>query len=156
MRPDRVGILGFSWGGVVSLLSSAGRFAAKYGEGAPPFAAHVAHYPVCWAFLQNPAFALEDLTGAPILLQTGDADTYDTPGAGERLAERLRARGEAQIEAVTYAEAGHGFDRDLPAQTINDPFAHEGAGGPVLMAFDKAAAEAARTRLVTFFQSALG
>ena len=155
VQPDRVGILGFSWGGVVSLLASAGRFAEKYGAGAPPFAAHAAHYPVCWAFLKNPAFALEDLTGAPILLQTGDADTYDTPGAGERLAERLRARGEAEIESVTYAGAGHGFDRDLPAQTINDPFAHEGAGGPVLMAFDPAAASAARSRLTSFFRRAL-
>lgn len=152
---DRIGIMGFSWGGVVTLLSAAGRFAEKYGHGAPGFAAHAAHYPVCWAFLNNPAFALDDLTGSPILLQTGEADAYDTPGAGERLAGRLRASGGAEIEAVSYPGAGHGFDRDMPAQTINDPFAHEGAGGPVLMAFDPAAATAARDRLVAFFTRTL-
>jgi dienelactone hydrolase len=99
--------------------------------------------------------ALTGLTGAPILIQTGSADTYDQPDAGDRLVAALTARGEAPVRGVTYAGATHGFDRDLPAKTIVDPFAHNGAGGSVLMAFDAAAAEAARTEAVRFFGAVL-
>ncbi|CAN5903793.1 hypothetical protein BH11PSE1_BH11PSE1_19610 [soil metagenome] len=153
--PARIGILGFSWGGVVSLLSATkGRADPLRGELAG-FKAHVAHYPVCYAYAADPRMALSDLTGAPILIQTGDIDTYDHPDAGEKLASALAAQGTARVRNITHAGAGHGFDRDLPAQTINDPFAHNGAGGPVLMEFNRAAAEAARAEVVSFFTAAL-
>lgn len=153
--PGRIGILGFSWGGVVSLLSATrGRADPLRGELAG-FKAHAAHYPVCYAYTADPRMALTDLTGAPILIQTGDVDTYDHPDAGAKLAAALAAQGAAQVRNITYAGAGHGFDRDLPAQTINDPFAHNGAGGPVLMEFNRPAAEAARAEVVAFFTAAL-
>ena len=150
-----VGIMGFSWGGVVTLLSATARFADPLRGEASGFRAHVAHYPVCYAYGADPRLALTGLTGAPILIQTGDADAYDRPDAGAKLVAELAARGEAPVRGVTYAGATHGFDRDLPDQTINDPFAHNGAGGPVLMRFDPAAAEASRAEAVSFFQAAL-
>jgi dienelactone hydrolase len=153
--PARIGIMGFSWGGVVTLLSATRRFADPLRGSSPAFAAHAAHYPVCYAYEADPRMALTGLTGAPILLQTGDSDTYDHPDAGDRLVAALKARGEAPVRGVTYPGATHGFDRDLPAQTIVDPFAHNGAGGPVLMQFDRAAAEAARDEVVGFFLAAL-
>ena len=153
--PARIGILGFSWGGVVSLLSATqGRADPLRGDLAG-FAAHAAHYPVCYAYTADPRMALSDLTGAPILIQTGDIDTYDHPDAGAKLAEALSSQGTAKVRNITYAGAGHGFDRDLPPQTINDPFAHNGAGGPVLMEFNREAAEAARDEVVGFFVAAL-
>ena len=153
--PHRIGIMGFSWGGVVTLLSATRRHAGALGDDFPTFAAHSAFYPVCWAYSRVPALALNGLTGAPILIQTGDADAYDAPDGGERLVEALKQDGAANIRGVTYRGAGHGFDRDLPAQTINDPFAHEGKGGPVLMNFDAAAAAAARAENRRFFIDAL-
>jgi len=45
--PDRIGVLGFSWGGVVSLASSERLYAGQFGGGRK-FAAHVANYPVCY------------------------------------------------------------------------------------------------------------
>jgi len=152
--PHRIAIMGFSWGGVVTLLSARRQDVASLGGGGPGFAAHAAFYPVCWAYSAVPALALSDLTGAPMLIQTGEADAYDAPGAGEALAASLRASG-AEIECIAYPGATHGFDRDLPAQTINDPFAHQGAGGPVLMAFDPVAAPAARAAVVRFFERTL-
>ncbi len=149
--PRRIGIMGFSWGGVVTLLSATHRHADILSEGGPVFAAHSAFYPVCWAYARVPALALTDLTGAPILIQTGDADTYDAPDGGERLLALLRESGATNVDGFTYRGAGHGFDRDLPEQTIVDPFAHEGRGGPVLMAFDAEAAEAARAENRRFF-----
>jgi dienelactone hydrolase len=150
----RIGIMGFSWGGAVTLLCATRRHTRALSHDGQGFRAHAALYPVCWAYGRVPAMALTDLTGAPILIQTGEADAYDGPGAGESLAGALRAQG---VEAVntTYPGAGHGFDRDLPAQTIVDPFAHQGAGGEVLMAFDPAAATAARAAVCGFFARTL-
>ncbi|WP_374570125.1 dienelactone hydrolase family protein [Phenylobacterium sp.] len=153
--PARIGIMGFSWGGVVTLLSAVKANAEPYLDGQPGFSAHAAFYPVCWAYDAVPGLGLTGLTGAPILIQTGEADAYDPPGAAQALFERLQVRGEAPVRGVAYPEATHGFDRDLPAQTINDPFAHAGKGGPVLMAFHPQAAQAARKEAVTFFLEAL-
>lgn len=153
--PARIGILGFSWGGVVTLLSATKGRADPLRGNLPGFKAHAAHYPVCYAYAADPRMALTDLTGAPILIQTGDADTYDHPDAGAKLTAALAAQGTADVRNITYSGATHGFDRDLPAQTINDPFAHNGAGGPVLMAFNKSAAEAARSEVVSFFKARL-
>lgn len=152
--PGRIGILGFSWGGVVTLLSATRGRADPLRGTLAGFAAHAAHYPVCYAYGADPRMALDNLTGAPILIQTGGADSYDHPDAGAKLAAALSAQGTAQVRNITYPGATHGFDRDLPAQTINDPFAHNGAGGPVLMEFDRPAAEAARREVVDFFTAA--
>lgn len=152
---DRVGILGFSWGGVMSLLSTTRRLTAVHGAGRR-FAAHAAHYPVCWAYERIPAFSLADRTEAPVLIQTGDADAYDTPGAGERLTAALRAQGcGGDVQVNAHADATHGFDRDLPAQVIKDPFAHEGVGGPVAMTFHAEAASSARRAATAFFSEKL-
>ena len=148
--------MGFSWGGVVTLLATTRRRADPLRGDGPGFAAHAALYPVCWADTAVPALALAGRTGAPILIQTGDADTYDAPDGGERLVAALRAQGEpGDIALIVHPGAGHGFDRDLPAQTIVDPFAHQGRGGEVLMAFHPVAAERARAAVVDFFSREL-
>jgi dienelactone hydrolase len=153
--PARIGIMGFSWGGVVSLLSAT-RPAREAAGGGPGFRAHVAMYPVCWAYEVVPGLSLASLTGAPILIQTGDADTYDDPDGLDQLLARLPQESRATIRGITHPGAGHGFDRDLPAQTIVDPFAHKGQGGPVVMAFHPEAAKRARELTVEFFRETLG
>lgn len=152
--PARIGIMGFSWGGVVTLLAATAR-AQALSDGLP-FRGHVALYPVCWAYETVPGLSLAELTGAPVLIQTGDADTYDDPDGLDQLLARLPEASRAVIRGVTHAGAGHGFDRDLPAQTINDPFAHKGQGGPVVMAFHREAAQRARELTVAFFRESLG
>jgi dienelactone hydrolase len=153
--PARIGIMGFSWGGVVTMLSATRRAREAFGAGEPGFAAHAAFYPVCWAYGVAPGMALDALTGAPILIQCGDADAYDDPDGLDQLMARLPEASRALITPITYAGAGHGFDRDAPTQEINDSFAHKGQGGPVTMAFHKASAEAARAELVRFASAAL-
>jgi dienelactone hydrolase len=152
--PARIGIMGFSWGGVVTLLAATADAQRLNGE-APPFRGHVALYPVCWAYETVPGLSLADLTGAPVLIQAGDADAYDDPDGLDQLLARLPPASRSVVRGVTHAGAGHGFDRDLPEQTIVDPFAHKGRGGPVRMAFHPEAAEAARTLAVEFFGEAL-
>jgi dienelactone hydrolase len=152
--PARIGVMGFSWGGVVTLLSATKAAQALANGGA--FAAHVAMYPVCWAYEQVPGLSLKDLTGAPILIQAGEIDTYDDPDSLDQLLARLPDESRAVIRGVTHPGAGHGFDRDLPAQTIVDPFAHKGKGGPVVMEFHPEAARRARDLTVEFFREAFG
>jgi dienelactone hydrolase len=154
--PARIGIMGFSWGGVVSLLGAARRFADAWrGDGAG-FAAHAAFYPVLWSFMRGGAMSLSPLTGAPVLVQTGSADTYDDPDAGEKFLAFLPAQDAAHVRVITHPGACHGFDRDAPTVTITDPFSHNGAGGPVVMAFDPAAAEASRAEVAAFFSRVFG
>jgi len=152
--PGRIGVLGFSWGGVVSLLSATRRWRERLGADAPAFVAHAALYPVCWSYEVTPGMSLAELTGAPILIQTGDADAYDDPDGLDQLLARLPAASRAAIRGITHPGAGHSFDRDAPSRTIVDPFAHKGAGGPVLMAFHPEAAAKARAANVGFFQEA--
>ena len=47
--PNRIGVLGFSWGGVVTMASATELYASQFG-GNLRFAAHVAHYPICYAY----------------------------------------------------------------------------------------------------------
>jgi len=152
----RLGILGFSWGGVVSLLTATQRWRDELGAGAPPFVAHAALYPVCWSYGTVPGFSLDELTGAPILIQTGDADAYDDPDGLDQLLARLPPASRALVRGITHKGAGHAFDRQGPAKEINDPFAHKGKGGPVTMAFHPEAAAAARAANVAFFEDILG
>ncbi|WP_304189741.1 dienelactone hydrolase family protein [Phenylobacterium aquaticum] len=151
----RIGIMGFSWGAVVALLSATPGALARFGDGQGAFKAHMANYPVVWAYETVPGLSLAELTGAPILIQCGDADTYDDPDGLDQLMARLPEASRKVIRGVTYPGAGHGFDRDLPAQTINDPFAHKGKGGPVVMEFNPGAATASRDACVTFFSETL-
>jgi len=154
--PARIGVLGFSWGGVVSLLTATRSWRERLGAGAPLLAAHAALYPVCWAYESVPGLSLAELSGRPILIQTGDADAYDDPDGLDQLLARLPAASRALIRPIVHKGAGHGFDRQGPARTINDPFAHKGAGGPVLMAWSETAARAAREANVAFFREAFG
>jgi len=153
--PARIGIMGFSWGGVVTLLSAVRRHADALRGNGPGFAAHAANYPVCWLYNRVPAMALAGLTGAPLLIQTGEVDTYDDPDAGETLLATLAPDDARYVRQRTHPGAGHGFDRDLPTKTITDPAAHSGAGGEVLMAFNLAAATAARVEIAAFFKASL-
>ena len=153
--PGRIGILGFSWGGVVSLLTATRRWRGELGAAAPPLVAHAALYPVCWSYGAVPGFSLDELTGEAILIQAGDADTYDDPDGLDQLMARLPPASRSLIRAITHQGAGHAFDRQGEAKQINDPFAHKGKGGPVTMAFHPEAAEAARAANVAFFLETL-
>ncbi len=148
----RIGILGFSWGGVVSLLTATRRWREALGTQAPPLVAHAALYPVCWSYGVVPGFSLDELTGEPILIQAGDADTYDDPDGLDQLLARLPPASRALVRGITHPGAGHGFDRQGETKQIDDPFAHKGKGGPVTMAFHPEAAAAARAANVAFFQ----
>jgi dienelactone hydrolase len=152
--PERIGIAGFSWGGVVSLLSATKANAAAHAAPGTAFKAHAAFYPALWSYNRAPGHDFADLTGAPVLVQAGGADAYDDPEVCAGFLASLTPTDRAHVSLVVHDGATHAFDRDLPAKTITDPYAHKGKGGPVLFEFNPKAAQAARANLVAFFQKA--
>ncbi len=150
--PQRIGVIGFSWGGVVSLLAANQSYTDLYGDGLS-FAAHVAHYPVCWAYnVGIPGMVFQDLTDQPVLIQVGSEDDYDE--GGERC--QALAASHPNVSVNVYPNAYHGWDRLQPAITVVDPFSHVGQGGEVEIVPNPGKARQSRQRVVDFFQSALG
>ncbi len=157
---DRVGVLGFSWGGVMSMASATEGVVALYGDGVHRFKAHAAHYPICYAYnnpyIPNSEFgsaAGNPLTGAPILIQVGELDDYDE-GAGPCLALQagLQESEGALLEVSVYPGAHHGWDRLQVPMVVDDVFSHLGLGGAVEFQPDVEQAMSARRRVVTFFK----
>jgi dienelactone hydrolase len=150
--PERIGVIGFSWGGVIAMLSATEPFAAEYGDGLG-FAAHVAHYPVCWAYnVGLPFINFNDLTGAPVTIQIGDRDDYDN---GEGPCESLAASF-PNVSVSVYQNAYHAWDRLQPALTVEDPFSNQGLGGEVEIIPNPGKAFQSRANAVHLFIEAFG
>ncbi|MEM1187291.1 MAG: dienelactone hydrolase family protein [Pseudomonadota bacterium] len=182
IHPDRIGALGFSWGGVITVAAAEELYATQFGGGLE-FAAHVANYPVCYAF-NNPDLATSvsiaqnlepplvpatagvqwvNLTGAPVLIQTGTEDDYDN-GAENcfSLIDDLVDPEDAEVvEVVAYEGAVHAWDRLQVPVTVPDSFADEGSvfvtGLVPLVRIipDVAQANESRRKVVNFFRKNL-
>ncbi|MFZ2972609.1 MAG: dienelactone hydrolase family protein [Ferribacterium limneticum] len=162
--PERIGVLGFSWGGVISMATATeNNQGAKYGYGVTRFKAHVAHYPLCYGY-NNPYIPASEfgsqagnpLTGAPILVQLGEQDNYDdSPAPCRQLKASLPPAEQATLEVVAYANAQHAWDRLQVPISITDPFAHLGRGGEVSLTPNVEQAYKARDRVVRFFRRTL-
>jgi dienelactone hydrolase len=101
----RIGIMGFSKGGVSALMVSHERLLRD--KGLPDglrYALHVPIYPTCYVHYHQP-----HTTGAPIRLLLGGADTYAGVEPCTSYGETLRKAG-ARIEVKVYPDAPHGFD----------------------------------------------
>ncbi|MES2718143.1 MAG: dienelactone hydrolase family protein [Pseudomonadota bacterium] len=168
---ERVGVLGFSWGGVISLASAERLYTGMFGGGRK-FAAHVAHYPVCYGAnnttipaLQPPSRTgtqLLQLTGAPVLIQVGTNDDYDNGSTRcQALAAAVNPSNNHVVQVQTYPGAFHAWDRIMVPVTAADIFANEGsyfATGVVPLVRivpDVDQAHEARRRVVRFFKQSL-
>ncbi len=129
--PHRIGIMGFSFGGVVTMLTATETYSQRLAPPGLRFAAHAPFYPVCWGYNVVPGFEFTELTGAPVFIQAGEIDTYDDPDSAPRLIASLPAEVQTFVSCAVYPNATHGWDRFEPAITIVDPFAHKGQGGSV-------------------------
>ncbi len=154
--PERIGVLGFSWGGVITMASATEPIAAEFG-GDLRFRAHVAHYPVCYAYNSGlPGTTFVELTGFPLQIGIGELDDYDQgPGPCLALRDGLPADSREVVEVVPYADAFHAWDRlEVPIE-VQDPFSNLGQGGTVVIAPNVDRAYESRRDVVRFFSRKL-
>ena len=102
--PARIGIMGFSRGGVVAELAALEPYRRAMIDDATRFALHVPLYPYC-----NDWHVSARITGAPLLFLLGGSDDYTPPEPCRAYAEWFRSKG-ADVSVVIYAGAYHGFD----------------------------------------------
>lgn len=154
--PARIGLMGFSWGGVVTMLSATRADAEPYAAQGLSFKAHAAFYPVCWAYNHIPGLGFTELATTGLLLQTGAADDYDEgPEPCTGLVQSLSPADRAKVDLHIYPGAGHGFDRMGQPLQGEDRFSHQGKGGVIHMNYQPKAADEALRRLVAFFKAKL-
>ncbi|AQV94453.1 carboxymethylenebutenolidase [Cupriavidus necator] len=104
--PERVMLMGLSWGGHAALYASLKRFQRMRGPASGrEFSAYVAFYPPCnIGYLQD-----EDISAKPVRIFHGSADDYVPVVACREYVNRLRVNGK-DIELTEYPGAYHGFD----------------------------------------------
>lgn len=116
--PQRIGVLGFSYGGVMSLVMASDELVREYTGGKARFAAHLALYPVCSAHLQvlagaNPVYGASiyrKVTGAPVHILAGELDTYDEPDSCPKFVAALPPGIREHFGVTVYPGAHHVFD----------------------------------------------
>jgi dienelactone hydrolase len=106
--PARIALLGYSRGGMVTVMSHDLRMQQAV-AGEARFCAHVALYPPCYLQWANPKPA-----AAPMLMLFGGKDVQAPAEAGEAYAQKLKSLG-AKVETITYPDAVHSFDASTPA-----------------------------------------
>lgn len=159
IQTGNVGITGFSWGGVVSMLTAFG--AMPRDVTASPeliFKAHAPFYPACDVWLPGGRaerlLSLANPTGAPVLLHNGTSDDYDTE---PEVCTRLPAlHPKMPLEVVMVPDATHAFDGEKEYPVFFDRSAQGGKGANIRIKPDQMQGDKARQRVVDFFKSKLG
>lgn len=102
--PNRIGIMGFSYGGMAARFAMDQRVATALTDGNPGFATHIDYYGPCFQNLHSPA-----LTGSPLLTLRGTEDYSNELAACLRREAELRDLG-VSVETEVYEGAGHAWE----------------------------------------------
>lgn len=101
---SRVALMGFSYGGLVTMLAPFEQTAETLNPGGHRFAAHIAFYGPCLARFDDVT-----TTGAPVLMLAGSEDAIVDPERCGRVIEDLREGG-SRAEFEIYQGAYHQWD----------------------------------------------
>jgi dienelactone hydrolase len=102
--PDRVVLIGFSYGAMATMYALNAKVAEKLGSSGRRFAGHVAYYGPCVT-----RFADRRTTGAPLLMLYGDGDQIIDRQRCDETAADFRAGG-SEVDIVVYPGAVHQWD----------------------------------------------
>lgn len=105
---SRIGLMGYSLGGMSTILASFETIARNASSGNHRFALHVSFYAPCIIFPENGRG-----TGAPVVCLWGEKDEA-TPKAGCLEMIDFMQKGGNQVQAVWYAQAAHGWNGRTP------------------------------------------
>ena len=110
----RIGLIGYSRGGMVARMSMDERMRAKLAPKVPAFALHVDFYGPCFEELRT-----QKTTGAPLLSFRSGEDESNDLVACATAESRLRKAG-SLVNAVVFAKAGHDWDSSEPRAVAAD------------------------------------
>jgi uncharacterized protein len=152
VNTEQIGITGFSWGGVLALITATRRVSYEYGGGRH-FAAHLSFYPsVCWGLNKVPGYEFGLLTGSPVRILVGALDRYEAdPESCPRMAATLEPQDRALVSVKVYPNAEHGFNMLESPFAYTDPYINQGKGGEGRSAPSPSARLDARLEMVQFF-----
>ena len=150
---DRIGVVGFSWGGVQAMLASTAPVSEELLRlTGVRVSALAAFYPVCWGYNRVPGYDFKKLAPVRLLVLTGSDDHYDDdPNACPSLISTLPRSEQMKVGVHVYKGAQHGFNGFEADQQYEDPFLHRGKGGVGTSAPNPAAREASRQAIKAFF-----
>lgn len=106
--PERIGVIGFSYGGMATRYTMDDRLKDLLAPDAPGFALHIDTYGPCHQDTGH-----WGVTGAPYLAVYGDNDNSVDPAACAVVQERLRENG-APVEVLIIEGAGHAWENSAP------------------------------------------
>lgn len=112
---QRIGIMGSSKGGTVTLVSAWEPVRKAMVDGKLKFALHIALYPFCYGFESV------QMTGAPILTLFGEKDDWTSAATCVDMTNSLKSAGfDANI--ILYPNAYHAFDSDRKVEYLKSGF----------------------------------
>lgn len=154
-----IGVMGFSWGGVSSMLVAfdnkpKNALHLLVGE---KFSAAVAFYPICdsWTKGGRGALFTSSPTDSPVLIHVGTKDDYEISPS---MCDQVKTDNpKLNVTVFNYEGDTHGFDMQTD-QVLNffDPTGKGGKGAQITMRANRKNGELARTRTVEFFKQAFG
>lgn len=151
VQGDNIGLIGFSWGGVVAMLMS-----NETHDLADNMKGLVANYPVCWAYNIVPDYEFTYVQpGRQLMVIAGEDDLYDGPGDCENLLNSLPPENQDQVSLLELRNATHAFELPREPSEFYDPFAYRGQGGYVPIEFNAFATFKAVTSATLHFKKAL-
>lgn len=161
--PGRIGVMGFSWGGSLSLVSASTELTNAHTGGKYRFGAHLPLYPVCWAHSNildgknsyyRPSI-YQSVTGSPVHILAGEKDNYDDSDSCLKFVQSLPEAVRNHMRVTVYPSVGHGWDTQED-RNYRDALAYKGRGGNVSHYRNSEVAEKSRTFAVEFFKSMPG
>ena len=159
----RIGIMGFSWGGMIALLTSSAELTRQYTGDRLRFAAHLGIYPICWR--HELVLAAEDryftpsvyqiLTGRPVHILAGEKDDFDEPDSCDRFLTALPIAARRNLSLTMYPGATFGWDSRFNSASV-DGGVRKGRGGILNIVADRDLAERSRAFAVDYFTRNIG
>jgi dienelactone hydrolase len=147
--PDRIGIMGFSMGGHLTVNTAFEKNRKLWMGDEKGFATHAAFFPVCKSFLSQSDCKP---TGVPMIIFYGTKDAY---GEGENVPlfkSMLLKKYKFEVATIEYAGAAHDFNRNEPPLSYYDPAA---IGGKGYMEWNADAANDSLTKVLDFLRKTL-